>query len=297
MPPLTGRRSDLTSQGVRCAADLHLPDGVERPPVVVMGHGLAALRTFGLEPYARRFVEAGIAVLRFDYRGFGDSDGTPRQLVDHRRHLEDWRAALAHVRALDEVDGTRVAVWGSSYGGGHVLRTAARDHELRAAVVQVPFVDGLATLRHLPLGAATSLVPHALRDLGRALTRRAPHTVPVVAHPGEIGAMTTPESHPGYMAIVPPDAPWDNAIPARLMLTLPLYRPTRRVGRIRCPVHVTYAERDSLIPVAAVARVVGRLHHVEAHREPYGHFDVYDGPEFEAAVASQTDFLRRHLGA
>lgn len=262
-----------------------------------MAHGLAALRTFGLEPYARAFVAAGMAVLRFDYRGFGDSEGSPRQLVDHRRHLQDWRAALAHVRSLPEVDGDRVALWGSSYGGGHVLRTAARDHDVAAAVVQVPFVDGLATLAHLPLGAATSLVPHALRDVGRMLTRRPPHTVPVVARPGEIGAMTTPESHDGYMAIVPDDAPWDNAIPARLMLTLPLYRPGRDAAGIRCPVHVTYAEQDSLIPVGAVARVVGRLRDVEAHRESYGHFDVYDGPEFDAAVASQTAFLQRHLGA
>ena len=295
MPPLT--RSDFVSRGDRCAADLFLPDGVERPPVVVMGHGLAALRTFGLEPYARRFVDAGMAVLRFDYRGFGDSQGTPRQLVDHRRHLQDWAAAVEHVRALPEVDGARVGLWGSSYGGGHVLRTAARDVRVAAAVVQVPFVDGLATLRHLPARDALVLVPHAVRDMVRMLTRGTPHTVPVVARPGEVGAMTTPESHPGYMAIVPDGAAWQNALPARLMLTLPWYRPVREAARITCPVHVTYAERDSLIPPSAVARLVGRLRHVEAHREPYGHFDVYDGPEFEAAVASQADFLRRHLEA
>ena len=294
---MSSRRADFLSRGDRCAADLHLPDGVTRPPVVVMGHGLAALRTFGLEPYARRFVDAGMAVLGFDYRGFGDSAGMPRQLVDHRRHLQDWAAALEHVRSLPEVDGTRVALWGSSYGGGHVLRTAARDGGVAAVVAQVPFVDGLATLRHLPVRAAASLVPHALRDLGRMLTRRPPHTVPVVAPFGEVGAMTTPESLPGYMAIVPDGAPWENALPARLMLTLPLYRPIRDAAAIRCPVHVTYAEQDSLIPASAVAALVGRLRDVEAHREPYGHFDVYDGPEFDRAVASQADFLRRHLAA
>lgn len=294
---MTVVRSDFSSRGDRCAADLHLPVGVDRPPVVVMGHGLAALRTFGLEPYAHRFVDAGIAVLRFDYRGFGDSAGTPRQLVDHRRHLQDWAAALDHVRSLPEVDGARVALWGSSYGGGHVLRTAARDGRVAAVVAQVPFVDGLATLRHLPPRDALGLVPHAMRDLVRMLTRRAPHTVPVVGHPGEVGAMTTPESYPGYTAIVPAGAAWENALPARLMLTLPRYRPIRDAARITCPVHVTYAEQDSLIPASAVARLVGRLRHVEAHREPYGHFDVYDGPEFDRAAASQADFLRRHLEA
>lgn len=74
-------RSDFTSGGVRCAADLYLPDSKGSPPVIIMGHGFAAERSFCLPAYAEYFAGQGMAVLLSDYRSFGDSDGEPRQLV------------------------------------------------------------------------------------------------------------------------------------------------------------------------------------------------------------------------
>src|SRR5881227_611764 len=76
-----------------CRAWLFMPDA-ERPPLVILGHGLGATREFGLEPYARRFADAGIAALAFTYRHFGDSGGQPRQLLDIERQLADWAAAI-----------------------------------------------------------------------------------------------------------------------------------------------------------------------------------------------------------
>ena len=87
-------------------------------PCVVMGHGFGATRDAGLLPFAERFAAAGVDVLVFDYRGFGTSEGTPRQDVDHRRHREDYHAAIAAARAHDGVDPDRIVLWGSSYSGG-----------------------------------------------------------------------------------------------------------------------------------------------------------------------------------
>ena len=61
------------------------------------------------------------------------------------RQLADWEAALAYVRAHPDIDRTRVAIWGSSFGGGHAITIASRHPELRAAVAQCPFTDGLAS--------------------------------------------------------------------------------------------------------------------------------------------------------
>jgi fermentation-respiration switch protein FrsA (DUF1100 family) len=67
------------SGGLRCAADLYWPADPNRPvPCVVMGHGFSGTRDMGLAPYAERFARAGMAVLVFDYRHFGASDGQPR---------------------------------------------------------------------------------------------------------------------------------------------------------------------------------------------------------------------------
>ena len=86
----TARRDvAFNSSGDECRAWLFMPDA-ERPPLVILGHGLGATREYGLEPYAQRFAAAGIAALVFTYRHFGDSGGQPRQLLDIERQLGDW---------------------------------------------------------------------------------------------------------------------------------------------------------------------------------------------------------------
>src|SRR3954452_13443516 len=80
----------FSSSDDECRAWLFMPDA-ERPPLVILGHGLGATREYGLEPYAERFAEAGIAVLVFTYRHFGDSGGQPRQLLDIERQVQQGR--------------------------------------------------------------------------------------------------------------------------------------------------------------------------------------------------------------
>jgi len=85
---VTVTETDFDSHGVRCGAT-HLTatsDALTTAggrPCVVMGHGFGATRDAGLMPFAERFAAAGADVLLFDYRGYGTSDGTPRQNVAH----------------------------------------------------------------------------------------------------------------------------------------------------------------------------------------------------------------------
>ena len=70
----------------------------------------------------RAFAEAGIDALVFDYRGFGDSDGRAPPGRGVRRQRQDYHAAVAAARHLPGVDPDRIALWGTSYAGGHVDR-------------------------------------------------------------------------------------------------------------------------------------------------------------------------------
>ena len=96
-------------------------------------------------------------MLLFDYRHFGASSGEPRQLVDIRRQLADWRAAIGFARGLEGVDPRRVALWGTSFSGGHVVQVAAGDDRVAAVVSQAPFTDGLSTIRSGGVAAALRL--------------------------------------------------------------------------------------------------------------------------------------------
>ena len=111
----------FTSRGQLCAGWFYRADVEGRAPVVVMAHGLAAVKEMRLDAYAERFAAAGFHVLVFDYRHFGDSEGSPRQLLDIKKQHQDWTAAVTYARTRPDVDGTRVALWGSSLSGGHVL--------------------------------------------------------------------------------------------------------------------------------------------------------------------------------
>lgn len=290
------------SDGDTCDGELHLPDADDRsdaddPPVVVMAHGFGAERSFRLPAYAERFVDHGLAVVLFDYRGFGDSEGL-HQLVDPFAHRADWLAAVEAVRDLDAVDGDRMGLWGTSFSGGHVVETAAR-RDVDAVSAQVPFVDGPATLRHLarhsgpryPLTATN----HGLRDGLRGLFRRSPHTVPIVGPPDEFAMLNTPGAEEGYLSIVPEDSDWENACPARVALQVPRYRPISRADDVDCPVFLGIATEDTIVPPSAAEKLGRRLDHVETLRLECGHFDPYDGPEFDRMSDAQARFFERNL--
>src|SRR6059058_4004195 len=184
---VTRRDVAFTSSGDECRAWLFMPEA-ERPPLVILGHGLGATREYGLEPFARRFADAGIAALVFTYRHFGDSGGKPRQLLDIERQLGDWAAALAYARGLEGIDHDRIALWGTSFAGGHVLVAAARDGDVAAVVSQCPFTDGLAATRAAsPRSLARAVVP-ALRDELARLRHRPPVLVALVGPPRIDGA-------------------------------------------------------------------------------------------------------------
>jgi pimeloyl-ACP methyl ester carboxylesterase len=287
--------SDFMSLGTRCSGWLYVPAGKQKPPVVVMAHGFGAEKTFGLPWYAERFAQNGLAVYVFDYRNFGHSDGQPRNLVDPQRHNEDWRNALTHVRRLPQVDPQRIGLWGTSFSGGHVIVTAARDQNIKAIVSQVPFVDGMASLAGYRPGFVLKALVFGFRDLIRSFSSGPPYMVPVVGRPDEFAVMNGEDAWAGYMALVPKDAQITNQVPARILLKVGTYRPIKYAPRVNCPCLMMVADKDRYIPVKAVLRTAERLPQVEVVQRPVGHFDIYQGEEFETAVQRQTEFFLEHL--
>ena len=275
--------------------DLYRPEGESRPPVVIMGHGFGAERRFRLPAFAERLCMAGLAVLLFDYRGFGDSEGTPRGLVDPGRHLADFAAAVRYVQWLKGVDGARAVLWGTSFSGGHALVTAARLPGIAAVVAQVPHVDGLASafrypLRLLPGASLAGAARPGRRRTGARTGARTHHRSGGGALSGRAGSLRR------LPRLIPPGTVWQETVPARILLTILAYRPVRVVRRIQAPVLIIAAEQDSLIPLTATRKTAARIARCQLEILPVGHFDLYEGPWFERSIALQIAFLRQHLG-
>lgn len=295
----TFTRQDIsfTSGGDFCAAWLYLPVGVTSPPVVILGHGLGATREMRLDAFAERFAAAGIAAVAFTYRHFGDSGGQPRQLLSIKRQLADWDAAIEHVKARDDVDGTRVAVWGSSFGGGHAITVASRHPELTAAVSQCPFTDGLASAKALgPIGSMR-LMPLVGRDLVAKARGKEPVRITLAGTPGSRALMTAPDALPGYEALMPEGTTFVNEVAARVVPTITAYRPGRAAKKVASPILFCVCDTDSVTPPAETLAYARTAPKGEIKTYPAGHFDIYLGDAFEAVVADQVEFLTRHLKA
>lgn len=272
---------------------LYRPDSSERDTAcIVMAHGFSGTRDDGLPAYADEFCAAGHTVALFDYRGFGASTGEPRQVIDIAAQHADYRAVVQWARTLDGVDPTRIALWGSSFSGGHVLAVAAEDPSIAAVVSQAPFTDALPTLAEVPVRNSARLTVAALRDQLRAWRGRPPLLVPAVGPPGSLAAMTAPDAEPGFRAIVGPESRWRNEFAARLMLKFPFYRPGRKTARLSMPLLVCVCDEDTNAPPGSTVAAAQRAPLGELRHYPYGHFAIYLDPQ---ARADQREFLDRVL--
>lgn len=297
--------SDFRSAGETCAA-WHYPaadDSHEGPagrPCVVMAHGIGGTRDAGLEPFAEGLAEAGFDVLLFDYRNFGDSTGEPRQLGWPPRHRDDYRAAVAHARSIDGVDPGRVALWGTSWSGGHVVYVAAEDPRIAAVISQTPDLDGARTLgeiaKHGGPAALARLTAAGIKDVASSARGRGPIYMPIVAPPGSLAAMATDEADPGYHAIAGPT--WRNEITGRVALAEPMNRAIAKIDQVKCPILIQIGDDDSIAPPAAARAAAWKARNsVEVHEYPCNHFAIYVGEWRERALADQIRFLERHLRA
>ncbi len=294
----------FSSQGTTCAAWLFPAAhddlaSVAGRPVVVMAHGLGGTKDSGLAPFAEAFAEAGLDALVFDYRGFGESDGTPRQTVSLAAQVDDYRAAIDAAKALPGVDPRRVVLWGVSLAGGHVLTAAVGRSDVAAVVALIPMVDGMAAGLH----ATKSHRPSELaRATGRgiasklsAATGRGSRMMPIVARPGEVGAFTLDGAYDDYLAIAGPS--WRNEIAAELTLELGSRVPTKAAKSLACPVLVQITDFDRSAPPNAAAKAAFKAR-AEVRHYPGDHFDVFPGKPFhDAAVRHAVSFLTRHLAA
>ncbi|OAJ55220.1 alpha/beta hydrolase [Paraburkholderia ginsengiterrae] len=296
-PPYQFTRRDVSfvSGETYCSAWLYLPVGVTRPPVVVLGHGLGAVREMRLDAFSERFAAAGMATLAFTYRYFGDTGGKPRQLMSVKRQLADWDAALNFVRDCGDVDGSRVAVWGSSFGGGHAIQVASRHPELLAAVSQCPFTDGLASAAALGVRGSMKITPTVVRDFAARMFGRPPVMVPIAAAPGKPALMNAHDALPGYLALMPKGGEFVNHVAARVIPEIATYRPGRSARRVEIPILFCVSTTDTVTPPDQTIALARRAPRGEIKLYSAGHFDFYLGDDFEQIVSDQTRFLTRHL--
>ena len=127
-PPI--QRVEIPYEGGHLAAFLRLPAGSVRPPVMIMIPGLDSAKE-ELEAYELPFLARGVATLMVDGPGQGEAEYSFPIRGDYEVAV---RAAVDWLLKRDEIDHSRIGLWGVSLGGYYVTRAVAFEKRIRACV-------------------------------------------------------------------------------------------------------------------------------------------------------------------
>ena len=289
-----------TEDGVMLRGWFYPAQGVKgRAPTIVMAHGFSAIKEMYLDDFAAFFAESGIAVLVYDHRNLGASDGEPRGHIDPWAQINGYRDALSHAQTLPEVEPSRIGIWGSSYSGGHVLVVGALDRRVKCVVAQVPLVGGLETARRLIRGDHWKATRDAfVQDRMARMRGAAPARAPVVAPEGEPSALPTADSYEFFTSFTKErDAVWENSVTLQSVELFTEYEPGIYVPRISpAPLLMVAAREDHLTPFDMTAAAYETaLEPKKFLALPCGHFQAYTGDMFKLSAPVQRDWYKAHL--
>jgi uncharacterized protein len=288
-----------TTDGTTLRGWHYVPNGGGPHPTIVMAHGFSAVKEMYLDKYAEAFAKSGFASVVYDNRGFGASDGEPRQEIDPWLQIRDYSDAITFSRSLKQTDGDKIGIWGSSYSGGHVLVVAAIDRRVRCVVAQVPVISGWQNLRRLVRSdflAPLRVSLHADRDSRAA--GNPPAMLPVVAEdPTSASALPTADSYKWFTETAASCASsWRNEVTLRTIEYGFGYEPGAYVEQISpTPLMMIVAIDDHLtvsdLAIAAYERAYEPKRLVLI---PGGHFGAYV-ETFDQAANPACEWFSRHL--
>lgn len=287
------REVTVWSEGTRMAADLFLPDDLrdgEKRPAILLCHGWGGPKSHLSSTYAPYFCKGGFVCLTFDYRGWFESDariapnekqpapdadgfvtvrGRPvREIVDPLDQNRDINNALDYLIAEPAVDPSRIGLWGSSFGGGHVLYVAGHDPRIKAVVSQVPGMGPAVDARGFAVPAPE------VQKLASAMAR------------GEIAALPRPKEQPESLKGIGD------------FRTMWRYLPRVAAANIKAPTLIMDQENEEYggreNSGLAAKNAIPSTTIVKYHVFPGTHYDIYDKNYRESGTMAR-DWFTEHL--
>jgi hypothetical protein len=295
-PTVLRRDITLWSDGTRLSGVLLYPkdrkEG-EELPAIVMCNGWGGTKAFLMRTgIAPRFAAAGYVVINYDYRNWGDSDSrlvvrdempeadknghvtvkaqAIREVVDPFDQQEDIDAAVSYVYGEPMVDKNRIGIWGTSFGGGHVIYRAAHDRRIKCVVAQVGSMPDDWTKRF----------PAGLNNVYKQKSDRARGVVDPVPQGG---------GSPGGLR----GTPYSERIA--------VFNPGQYADRVRVPTLLIDAEKEHYFDIKENS---GRVHEVlktnkvptEYHvLEGKAHYDVYQGKPLDDVMKLEIAWFDKYL--
>ena len=295
---------EFQSQGAVLRGLLFVPETQGRKPaLVIMAHGTSATMFMVMDKYAQAFQLAGFAVLAYDHRNFGRSEGEPRQEINPWVQCRGYRDAIDFAVTLGEIESDRIALWGDSYSGGEVVVVGAIDRRVKAIVAQCPAFGA-----EPPQVGLTRANFEILRDIfSQGDVRGSPETttgpLPVVSF-DQIGTPSLLKPIQAFRWFIDyggrAGTKWMNSVTRVLPATPVPYHPVLCAPFVTEPTLLVVAPEDEMVhanysvSMQAYDLLAGPK---QWHDITGGHFGLlyYPSELFEEASRVQTQFLAKWL--
>jgi dipeptidyl aminopeptidase/acylaminoacyl peptidase len=269
-----------------------MPRGESRAGVVLC-HGYTGVKDLYLPDNARVLNEAGYVVLTFDYKGWGESEGTRSRLAPLSR-VADVQAAMTFLGLQACVDENRLGIYGTSYGGATVVWTAAIDSRVKCVVSCVGIGNGARWMRSVRRPDEwVDLLARSKKDREtRVLTGQSEYV--------ERSEVLLPDRQSADLAAAArknnPNA--INTLPLEYIDETLQFHPEWVVDKIAPrPLLLITTDDDRLVPPDESEALFAKAGEPKklVTLKGWGHYEVYAGRAFDEVMAETLAWFQAHL--
>ena len=286
------------SEGFELVGDVYYPEDLqpgETRAGIVLCHGYTGVKDLYLPDNARVLNEAGYIVLTFDYKGWGDSEGSKSRLAPYSR-VYDVLAAVTFLGALPQVNEDAIGIYGTSYGGATVVWAGAIDARIKCVVSVVGIGHGARWMRSVRR-------PDEWYDLlERSKADRVQRAQKGVSEFVERSDILLPDRQSAELAAAQRRAnpAAINTIPLEYVDDTLLFNPEWVVDKIAPrPILFITSDNDRLVPPEESAQLYARAGEPKklVVLKGHGHYEVYQEPAFSEVMQPTVAWYQAHLPA
>lgn len=286
------------SEGLQLVGDIYYPDDLlpgETRAGIVLCHGYTGVKDLYLPDNARVLNKCGYIVLTFDYKGWGNSEGSSNRLAPYSR-VADVQAALTFIANLPQVNSERLGIYGTSYGGATVVWVGAIDERVKCVVSVVGIGNGkrwMRSVRH----------PDEWFDLlERSAVDRIQRAETGISEFVERSEILLPDRQSAELAAA---ARRDNpaavgTIPLEYVDDTLSFNPEWIVDKFSPrPILFITSDNDRLVPPEESEHLYARAGEPKklVILNGYGHYEVYAEPAFSEVMTETVAWYKKYLPA
>jgi len=299
------RNIEFKSQGAILRGKLYLPSNhTGKSPVIIMAHGFTTtINGMTADKYAERFREAGFAVLLYDHRNFGISDGEPRQEINFWVQSRGYIDGIDFVISQIWIDSTKIAVWGASLSAREAFLVGSVDERVKAIINLIPAYGDDSPSEDkdgkLYSFAKNTLLMDNIEDLPHTVTKQ----IPIVSS-DQLGTPSALTEITAYRWFIEYGGRfgtnWENVVSFSNIETPELFHIGQCAPHIKAPILMVVAINDEMSGASPdVTRAI--FDWIKQPKEwvdiEGGHFGLLHFPSelFDKSSKAQISFLNKHL--